>query len=220
MATTLIGAPSEPESTPPVRRFPARYVWGALVVAAVVGAGAASASWWFLGGARLHAYGTSGGGFAVVGETLDIGIQLETSHGAVTLVSAKPVSAPTGVTIRFVATGPVGEIRGDIAAQGISVRPLRNTRVAGNRSQPFATIVVTVPRAGVYVLHDADITYRSGPRTRTVRARFDQCILAVDAKDEPAMLAEVNRASEQGAQTSTNPLVRQYVNGCRDDVAP
>ena len=220
MATTLIAAPSEPESTPPVRRFRARYVWGALIVVVVVAAGAASAGWWFLGGARLHAYGPSGGGFAVVGETLDIGIPLETSHGAVTLVSAKPVAAPSGVTIGFVASGPVGEIRGDLAAQGIRARPLRNTRVAGNRSQPFATIVVTVHSAGIYVLRDADITYRSGPRTRTVRARFDQCILAVDAKDEPFMLAEVNRASEPGAQTSTNPLVRQYVNGCRDDGAP
>ena len=191
---------------------------GLLLVVALIATGA---TWWFAGGAHLEAAGADGGSLVAVGTPRNIAVELTAHGGAVKLVSARAVSTPANMTVRFVAANLTGARDGELAVDGIHVGPVRDARVTSERSENATNlaIVVTAQRAGVYALHDIEITYRAGARTRTVRVHMDQCILAVDGHDLSVVSDELERA-EQGKPIPTYPrtarelLVAQYTNGC------
>jgi hypothetical protein len=182
-----------------------------IVVLALVGAGA---GWWFLGGAHLQVGAPDGGATTTVGTPRNFGIELTTTGGEALLLSARPISVTTGMTVTFFASNLKGSADGLITGMGLDARPLRGTRANGRGpdNATFMTVAVTAPREGFFRLRDLEITYKAGARTRHTRAHMDQCILALEPAHHARATAEITRAME-----GTNPvppsdfLVAEYV---------
>jgi hypothetical protein len=185
----------------------------AAAITVLVAIAGVAAGWWFLGGAYLHAGAPDGGAVTTVGTPRSFGIELNTTGGAARLVSAKAISAPAGMEIAFVASDLRGSEDGDLAANGIHAQPLRGTRVRGQGpdNATFVTLTVTLRREGVFRLHDLEITYRAGFRTRRLRVHMDQCLLALDPGHRDRALLEIDHAMQNDAATPSDPLVAEYV---------
>ena len=218
MTTTLTSEPDEGElGTARSRRDRRTFVVRAAAITVVVAIAGAGGGWWFLGGAHLHAGAPDGGAVTTVGTPRSFGIELNTTGGEARLVSAKAISASDGMTVAFVASDLRGSEDGNLASNGIGVRPLHGTRVRGEGADnaTFATLVVTPQREGVFHLHDLEITYRAGLRTRHLRVHMDQCLLSLDADHRARALIEIDRAWNGEATTSNDPLVAEYVSCTR-----
>ncbi len=212
MVETLTDAPldAEPERK---RRDPRHRVALAVAVLAVVALVAAT-GWWFVGGARLRPAGGVGyDGVHAVGSPWSFGIELNSSNGPVKLVSATPTSLSGRATVGFAVTTALGSAVGDLAAQGYEPRPMNGTRVDGRgpANTVFLTMTLTAPRAGLIEVHGVDITYRSGPRTRTAHADVDACLFAVTPGSEHRVLTEIDRRQANVSDPSSDDLIARYL---------
>ncbi len=212
---TIASAPDEHELD--ARRD--RIRWRRLVVLAIavvvmlafVGAGI---GWWFLGGAHLQVGAPDGGATTTVGIPRNFGIELNSTGGEVRLVTAKVASLPEGLTASFVASDLMDVEDGNLAATRIASQPLRGLRVRGQGldNSRFLTLVINARHEGMFHLHDIEITYKAGARTRHVRAHMDQCILAFTPAHKARGTNEITRAMEGiNPVPPTDLLVAEYV---------
>lgn len=196
--------------------------WGivaGLVVLAVVAAAISVWSWWYRGGGHLSG---AAGGYASpveVGEVRHFGIELQTHGGTVELVSAEPVHldpADAAVGFSVVTHGQhVGGESGDLADMRFRrTAPLPGAHVRGTSPDDGLGIALTLSplRRGVYELHDVDVTYRVGPRTRHTRVPIDVCLLAYSQGEKQAIVAELHRIATTNPfdEVSRIPLVGEY----------
>jgi hypothetical protein len=180
-----------------------------VVLVVVVGSLVGGAWWWFRAGPRLEAsIGARTVGIpAAVGVPVNAGVQLHPTHGVVTLVSARAIGLSDAVRAMFSAAidEDGNELQeplvGDLAHNGYRAAPVRNTRVDHDR---YIAMTLYATRPGVYDVHEVEIRYRSGARTRTETAEVDVCYFAY-----PPALADVIDG-QLAMPAPPNPLVRAY----------
>jgi hypothetical protein len=177
----VVPIPPEPSPTRPRHRLRDLTV-AFVVVAGVVG----SASWWFLGGARLGTASFGEGTSARPGEWAHTGISLWANGGHVTLVSARAVDVHGDARIQFellrAGPGDTGLITsasgGSLASLGYKPHDVHGADVGAREpNDPPVDLVMSMQSdgPGVTRVGAIEITYRSGPRTRHVRADVTVC---------------------------------------------
>ncbi len=192
----------------------------AVVICAVLVAIACAAVWWFNGGAHLE--GGTGGitGPVALGEPFNMSMFLDVDGGEVELVSAQAhdVSPELVVTTQMVLSGGPGggaEV-GDIETLGYEVAPIAGTRIDSDRpegSGPQLLVTLVASEPGVFSLHDVDVTYKAGPRTRHARLTGDACLLVTMPGFEAETHEQLNRDDDD--TRPMDPDVQQFrLDGC------